>query len=399
MKVRRTSSGRKLKSRGEKSREAEMPEPSKTRVSRRTGKPKISITSGSYSLNAGKSGRKTTSRNIKQRTPAYARPENSRGRINRTQADRATGHNRMGTPKPESREYKTEDLRARLAAYRKAASIKPEITLWLDDGRIVRNIKELSDALKNMDDEVFAGHHEKKDLSDWMRDVLGHPELAADFDSARDPIDAFNVIEKFAREEKLRKAAERKKEKEAAQDQNKPEEQTDNSEEEFLEIQKAIKKIAAIPGQKRSRLSREEREKMLLEKEKMLEEEEKRLDKRRIEAARKRSRIIEQREILEREKFEEVIRLEQTAKKHGRNTEGIPKLKVNLQYTETMLMQLLDQTRKEVANKNPETARQLLEDIKKSISIAGATSNPYSRKLEYEIMSLEVDIKLAALNH
>ena len=138
---------------------------------------------------------------------------------------------------------------------------------------------------------------------------------------------------------------------------------------------------------------------MLLEKEKMLEDEEKRLDKRRIEAARKRNRIVEQREMLEREKFEEVIRLEQTAKKHGRNTEGIPKLKVNLQYTETMLMQLLDQARKEVANKNPETARQLLEDIKKSISIAGATSNPYSRKLEYEIMSLEVDIKLASLQH
>ena len=138
---------------------------------------------------------------------------------------------------------------------------------------------------------------------------------------------------------------------------------------------------------------------MLLEKERMLEEEEKRLDKRRIETARKRHRIIEQREMLEGEKFEEVIRLEKTAKKHGRNPEGIPKIKVNMQYTESMLMQLMDQARKEFANKNSETARQLLEDIKKSISIAGATSSPYSRKLEYEIMSLEVDIKLASLQH
>ena len=86
---------------------------------------------------------------------------------------------------------------------------------------------------------------------------------------------------------------------------------------------------------------------MLLEKERILEDEEKRINKRMLETTRKRHRMVEQKEILEREKFEEAIRLEKTAKKYGRNTDGIPKLKVNMQYTENMITQLLDHARKE----------------------------------------------------
>ena len=44
---------------------------------------------------------------------------------------------------------------------------------------------------------------EKKDVSYWIRDVIGNAGLAADFASARDKNDAMKILQKFARAEKM----------------------------------------------------------------------------------------------------------------------------------------------------------------------------------------------------
>ena len=52
----------------------------------------------------------------------------------------------------------------------------------LNDGRIIKNLKELSDSLEHMGDEVFRHHvnPERNDFSNWTRDVLKEKELAED---------------------------------------------------------------------------------------------------------------------------------------------------------------------------------------------------------------------------
>ena len=418
MKVRSTaSSGRRRRPRYKKPKKDEKSGQLKITVpaGTRPEKPGMTITApGRNPGPAGKAERKGPSvkREPKTAQTTNEKPEKKNGQeISKPQAPvaaakngkRKTAMTYAKSGSTGSKETKTGKLKARLEAYRKVSYVKPEFTLWLDDGRIVRNLKGLSRALKNMDVRVFAEHQQKKDISYWIRDAIGNAGLAAEFSSAKNGKDAVRVLQKFAREEKTKRAVKKQGKESVVEGPDRKDEKddvtdTESEQNEFLEIQKAIKKIAAIPRQKKSRLSLEEREKMLMEKERILEEEEKRINKKRVEAARKRHRILEQREILEKEKFEEAIKLEKTAKKHGRNTEGLPKLKVDLQYTENMITQLLDQARKELVNENPETAVQLLEDIKKAISIAGVTSGPYSRKLEYEIMALEVDIKLAYLH-
>ncbi len=52
----------------------------------------------------------------------------------------------------------------------------------LKDGRILKDIKELADALEHMSDDVFKHHvnESKNDFCNWAKDVLLEKELAED---------------------------------------------------------------------------------------------------------------------------------------------------------------------------------------------------------------------------
>ncbi len=56
----------------------------------------------------------------------------------------------------------------------------------LHDGRLLKNVKDLADALEHMSDDVFYHHanEHRNDFSTWVRDVLQEPELAEDLISA-----------------------------------------------------------------------------------------------------------------------------------------------------------------------------------------------------------------------
>jgi hypothetical protein len=52
----------------------------------------------------------------------------------------------------------------------------------LQDGRVLKDIKELADALEHMSEDVYSHHvgNGKNDFSTWVKDVLSEQELAED---------------------------------------------------------------------------------------------------------------------------------------------------------------------------------------------------------------------------
>ena|SRR3990170_5888201 len=53
---------------------------------------------------------------------------------------------------------------------------------WCSDGRVLKNLAELSIALAEMSDETFSYHSNdtKTDFSNWVKDVIGDEKLSID---------------------------------------------------------------------------------------------------------------------------------------------------------------------------------------------------------------------------
>ncbi len=66
------------------------------------------------------------------------------------------------------------------------AKVPEEHVFWCHDGKVLTNMKELGDALSVMTDETYSHHWnaERKDFSNWVRDVIGDTELAKDLAEA-----------------------------------------------------------------------------------------------------------------------------------------------------------------------------------------------------------------------
>jgi len=67
-------------------------------------------------------------------------------------------------------------------AERLLAKVPEEYVFRCCDGRVVRDMKQLGEALTSMTDETFAYHsnEEKKDFGNWVKDVIGDEKLARD---------------------------------------------------------------------------------------------------------------------------------------------------------------------------------------------------------------------------
>jgi hypothetical protein len=67
-----------------------------------------------------------------------------------------------------------------------------EARFVVSDGRIVKDFKELADALHDMSTDVFRHHVNdgKNDFSNWVRDVFGDAELAEDLTGVRSQSEA-----------------------------------------------------------------------------------------------------------------------------------------------------------------------------------------------------------------
>lgn len=67
-------------------------------------------------------------------------------------------------------------------AERRLANVPDQYVFWCHDGRMIRSIRELKEALEFMSDEAYAYHanREKNDFSNWIKDIIGDEKLARD---------------------------------------------------------------------------------------------------------------------------------------------------------------------------------------------------------------------------
>ena len=81
-------------------------------------------------------------------------------------------------------------------AQRRLGNVPEEYVFFCKDGRVLRNLGELRDALGTMSDELFSYHvnKEKNDFMNWVRDVVKDEALAKQLSKANRPRKAADVV-------------------------------------------------------------------------------------------------------------------------------------------------------------------------------------------------------------
>ncbi|MEM4268049.1 MAG: DUF5752 family protein [Candidatus Woesearchaeota archaeon] len=61
------------------------------------------------------------------------------------------------------------------------SDVASEYVFWLCDRRTLKNLEQLSDALADMNDDVFRYHvnSEKNDFANWIYNIIGDKQLAS----------------------------------------------------------------------------------------------------------------------------------------------------------------------------------------------------------------------------
>jgi hypothetical protein len=81
-------------------------------------------------------------------------------------------------------------------AERRLRDVPDDERFWCHDGKDIKNLRELRKALIDMSDETFYYHsgEERKDFSNWVRDVVGDDKLARDLSKARSRMQASQAV-------------------------------------------------------------------------------------------------------------------------------------------------------------------------------------------------------------
>jgi len=81
-------------------------------------------------------------------------------------------------------------------AYRRLGDVADDKRFWCQDGKVIKKLKGLEEALNNMSDETFHHHsgEERNDFSSWVRDVLGDDKLARDLSKAKSRSQASKAV-------------------------------------------------------------------------------------------------------------------------------------------------------------------------------------------------------------
>jgi hypothetical protein len=81
-------------------------------------------------------------------------------------------------------------------AARRLGDVADDKCFWCHDGRFLRNLGELGEALNDMSDETFHYHsgEEKSDFSQWIREVVGDEKLANDLSKAKSRSQASRAV-------------------------------------------------------------------------------------------------------------------------------------------------------------------------------------------------------------
>lgn len=77
------------------------------------------------------------------------------------------------------------------------ANVEPEKAFWLSDGQVLKNMKDLAEALESMDNSVWGYHvtSEKNDFANWIEEVFGQKQLGAAIRKVKNPKTAAKRIQ------------------------------------------------------------------------------------------------------------------------------------------------------------------------------------------------------------
>jgi len=103
--------------------------------------------------------------------------------------------NSKNTPKKADASRTTRITKSRARKF--LAQVPEQCVFWCNDGNILRDLKELGNALVSMSDQTFAYHSNdlKKDFSNWIRDIVGDTNLAQSLESATSREQAAGIVE------------------------------------------------------------------------------------------------------------------------------------------------------------------------------------------------------------
>jgi hypothetical protein len=81
-------------------------------------------------------------------------------------------------------------------ADKRLADVPVEYAFWCNDGRIVKSMRELKEALEQMSDAIYVYHAnaEKNDFSIWVKDILVDEKLAGDLSKSSDRLEAARCV-------------------------------------------------------------------------------------------------------------------------------------------------------------------------------------------------------------
>lgn len=74
-----------------------------------------------------------------------------------------------------------------------------EKAFWVNDGKVLRNLKELPPALRNMSDQTFWHHvnSNKHDFANWVDQVFGEKQLAEEVRKIKHKVGLAQKLEHF----------------------------------------------------------------------------------------------------------------------------------------------------------------------------------------------------------
>ena len=126
---------------------------------------------------------------------SFARPS-SRDEQDSGQLNGGVGNNIRNQGGDKVARKQKQEAKLKYDAQKFLTLVPEEYVFRCHDGRILKNMKELREALAVMADETFAYHSnsEKKDFSNWVRDVIGDEKLAKDLENALDRNQAARIV-------------------------------------------------------------------------------------------------------------------------------------------------------------------------------------------------------------
>jgi hypothetical protein len=265
--------------------------------------------------------------------------------------------------------------------------VEPELRLWLSDGRVIRTIEELYNAVKNMKNEVYSEHvsKNKNEFAEWVSGILGQEKLANELIKAASRKEAAEILKRFVEKSKALPLI--------AQAQVLLEEKE-------LPMPKDLEEALMRPEELKNSLPETDdlkiEEMRLLEEEAALNKEEESLNAKRLEVSRKRYAMIKKRGEFERRKFQHFLT--------SYNRKSIPPAQIKIDEQQPVhksavkeqIGMMIDQAHEMAKAGQVNEAMGVFNHIKSSVDRSPLTDSE-KKKIEYDLLGLETEIRLAAL--